>query len=110
MQLLFQLLHHLVAMAGLVLEQFQNDILHVPRLEPATAAAPRSGPEETPGPKADGEPVPSERSRHAFSKLYDVTGRYCSTIYRVNGGRWRSGNATPSNSSTARTSCKPSCT
>src|SRR5437879_13108841 len=106
MQLLFQLLHHLVAMAGRVLEQFQNDVLHVPRLEPATAAAPRSGPEETPGPKAEGEPVPSERSRHAFSKLCDVTGRYCATIYRVNGGGSRSGNGARIHSSEARPSCK----
>src|SRR3989454_12645464 len=61
--LVFQLLHHLVAVARLVLHELEDHVLHVPRLEPATAAAPRSGPEETPGPKAEGEPVPSERDR-----------------------------------------------
>src|SRR5437870_5717803 len=106
MQLLFQFLHYLVAVAGLVFEQFENDVLHVPRLEPATAAAPRSGPEETPGPKAEGEPVPCERSRHAFSKYGDVTRRYCSTIYRVNGGESGNRNDAHSHSSTAGTSCK----
>src|SRR5256712_4405698 len=69
MQLLFQLFHHLVAVAGFILEQFENDVLHVPRLEPATAAAPRAGPEEAPRPKAEGEPVPCERSAHALPRL-----------------------------------------
>src|SRR2546422_8271491 len=69
MQLLFQLFHHLVAVAGFVLEQFENDVLHVPRLEPATAAAPRSGPEEAPRPKTESEPVPCETSGHALPRL-----------------------------------------
>src|SRR2546430_8052996 len=73
MQLLFQLLHHLVAVPGLVLEQLENDVLHVPRLEPATPAAPRSGPEKPPGPKAEGE----SRSEEHTSELQSQSNLVC---------------------------------
>src|SRR5207245_8115249 len=85
MQLLLQLLHHLVAVARLVFEQFENDVLHIPRLDPTATAAPRSGPEEPPRPEAEREPVPSELPGHTPSISCDVMSSYCYTIYRVTG-------------------------
>src|SRR3989454_9262416 len=48
-QLLLQLLHHLVAVAGPVLEQLGGDGLQVPQSESRPARAPRTPPEKTAG-------------------------------------------------------------
>src|SRR3989454_3363711 len=50
-----QLLHHLIAVAGLVLEQLEDDVLHVPRSEPLPAAAPGTPPEKATGTEAQRE-------------------------------------------------------
>src|SRR5881396_2261489 len=65
-QLVFQLLHHLVAVAGLVLEHLEDDVLHVAGLEPLAAAAPRPGPKRAAGPEPEGERFPAEMTRHDF--------------------------------------------
>src|SRR5438445_158487 len=75
-QLLLQLLHHLVAVARLVLEQLEDHVLHVARREPLAAAAPGTPPEEAARAQAEGECVPSEMSTHAyppFELVDDVT-------------------------------------
>src|SRR3989449_675830 len=66
--LVFQLLHHLVAVARLVLHELEDHVLHVPRFEPLAASAPSSwASPKPPGSKAEGECVPSEMPRHTAS-------------------------------------------
>src|ERR1051325_11287649 len=65
-QLLLQLLHHLVAVARLVLEELEDHVLHVTRFEPLAAPPARAAPEERPGAEAEGEAIPSELSRHCL--------------------------------------------
>src|SRR5205809_7571385 len=65
-KLLLQLLHHLVAVAGLVLEQLEDDVLHVPRSEPLPAAAPGTPPEKATGTEAQRERIPSEMPSHGL--------------------------------------------
>src|SRR5207245_9991598 len=65
-QLLLQLLHYLVAVARLVLEELEDHILHVTRFEPLAAPPARPAPEERPGAEAEGEAIPSELSRHCL--------------------------------------------
>src|SRR5216117_3655647 len=64
-QLLLKLFHHFVAVAWLVLEELEDHVLHVPRLEPLTAPAARAGPEKAAGPETEGERFPAEMPRHA---------------------------------------------
>ena len=60
---LLQLLHDLIAMSGLVLEQLEDHVLHIPGLKPLPAAPPpRPGPGSRAKPEAEG--VPSESACH----------------------------------------------
>src|SRR6266702_2912821 len=66
--LVFQLLHHLVAVARLVLHELEDHVLHVPRFEPLAASTPSSWASPKPrGSKAEGECVPSEMPSHTAS-------------------------------------------
>src|SRR5947208_852232 len=85
-QLVFQLLHDLVAVARLVLEQLEDYVLHVAGLEPLAAPAARPGPKHATGSEPEGERFPSEMARHGLSPSDDVTVRYYGTIYLVNEG------------------------
>src|SRR5881628_2526236 len=70
-QLLLELLHHFVAVARLVAQQLQNDVLHVARLEPLTAPAPRAcTPEPRPWPEP--ERIPREMPGHVSSPFFEM--------------------------------------
>ena len=58
----FKLFHHFVAMAGLFLNQFQNDVLHVPGLKPLPPTAAPLSP--LAGAEREGEGVPTEAASH----------------------------------------------
>src|SRR5207247_799885 len=83
-QLLLELLHHFVAVARLVAQELQNDVLHVPRLEPLTAPAPRAcTPEPRPWPEP--ERIPCEMPGHVSSPFFemlreDIMARYIVSI------------------------------
>src|SRR2546422_11774284 len=70
-----QLLHHLVAVAGLVLDQLEDAVLHVPRSEPLPAAAPGTPPEKAAGTEAQRERIPSEMPSHGLPPVF--TGTRC---------------------------------
>src|SRR5439155_19896659 len=79
-QLLLQLLHHLVAVAGLVLEQLEDDVLHVPRSEPLPAAAPGTPPEKATGTEAQRERIPSEMPSHGLPPVLHRYTMFCEDI------------------------------
>src|SRR6266542_4471991 len=80
-QLLLQFLHHFVAVARLVLEQFENHVLHVTRCEPLPAAAPGAAPEEAAGAEAEGKRIPSELPSHLIPPVGVVIRCYVKILW-----------------------------